>query len=169
MTRFPFTSFPNGWFKVAYSDELSLKKVMPLHYFGKDLVLFRTEDGISHVFDAHCPHLGAHLGHGGQVNRTTIQCPFHGWCFNSLGSCVEIPYVSKIPPKAQIRSWPVREVNRVIMMPKENLRLGKCQNFLDGIRKNILISNAIVGKFAHTFKNLLKMVQMQHTCLFYTS
>lgn len=116
MTRFPFTSFPNGWFKVAYSDELSPKKVIPLHYFGKDLVLFRTEDGISHVFDAHCPHLGAHLGHGGQVNGTTIQCPFHGWCFNSLGSCVEIPYASKIPPKAQILSWPVREVNGVIMV-----------------------------------------------------
>lgn len=116
MTRFPFTSFPNGWFKVAYSDELTLKKVIPLHYFGKDLVLFRTEDGISHMLDAHCPHLGAHLGYGGQVNGSTIQCPFHGWCFNSLGSCVEIPYTNKIPPKAQIHSWPIREVNGVIMV-----------------------------------------------------
>ena len=114
--RFPFSSFPNGWFRVAYSDELPPKKVMPLHYFGKDLVLLRTEDGTPHIFDAHCPHLGANLGYGGKVEGNTIRCPFHGWSFNCEGECVEIPYASKIPPKAQIRSWLVREVNGVIMV-----------------------------------------------------
>lgn len=59
-SRFPFTSFPNGWFRVAYSDELPINKVQPLHYFGQDLMLFRSEDGVAHVIDAHCPHLGAH-------------------------------------------------------------------------------------------------------------
>lgn len=112
--RFPFSSFPNGWFRVAYSDELPPKKVMPLHYFGKDLVLFRTSDGKAQVWDAHCPHLGAHLGYGGKVEGDTIQCPFHGWSFNQDGTCAHIPYASKIPPKAQIRSWPVCEVNGLI-------------------------------------------------------
>ncbi|BAZ11746.1 hypothetical protein NIES4071_35720 [Calothrix sp. NIES-4071] len=37
--RFPFPAFSNGWFCVAYSNELPLKKVIPLRYFGKDLVL----------------------------------------------------------------------------------------------------------------------------------
>ena len=115
-SRFPFTSFPNGWFQVAYSHELPAKAVKPLHYFGKDLVLFRAEDGIPHVFDAHCPHLGAHLGYGGKVQGETIQCPFHGWCFNGDGKCVDIPYASKIPPKAQIRTWFVREINGLILV-----------------------------------------------------
>lgn len=109
------TSFPSGWFRVAYSDELPPGKVIPLHYFSKDLVLFRTQDGNPHILDAHCPHLGAHLGHGGQVKAQTIQCPFHGWCFDGNGQCVEIPYASKIPPKAQIKTWVVQEVNSMIM------------------------------------------------------
>ncbi|MBV6622510.1 MAG: Rieske 2Fe-2S domain-containing protein [Rivularia sp. (in: Bacteria)] len=115
-TRFPFSAFPSGWFRVAYSDELPLGGVKPLHYFGKDLVLFRTEYGETQVFDAHCPHLGAHLGYGGRVNGNTIQCPFHGWCFNRQGQCVQIPYSNKVPPKAKIQSFPVCEVNGLIMV-----------------------------------------------------
>jgi phenylpropionate dioxygenase-like ring-hydroxylating dioxygenase large terminal subunit len=115
-SRYPFTSFPNGWFFVAYSKELRPKEVRPLRYFGKDLVLFRTEDGTPHVLDAHCPHLGAHLGYGGKVKGTTIECPFHGWCLNGNGQCQEIPYASNIPPKAQIRSWPICETNGLIMV-----------------------------------------------------
>ena len=44
MSRFPFP-LPNGWFQVAYSDELAPGGVVPLHYFGRELVLFRTEGG----------------------------------------------------------------------------------------------------------------------------
>lgn len=115
-SRFPFVSFPSGWFRIAYSHELRPGEVKPLQYFGKDLVLLRTKDGTAHVLDAHCPHLGAHLGYGGKVIGNKIQCPFHGWCFDSKGKCIEIPYASKIPPKAQIRSWVVREVNGLIML-----------------------------------------------------
>jgi phenylpropionate dioxygenase-like ring-hydroxylating dioxygenase large terminal subunit len=115
-TRFPFSAFPSGWFRVAYSDELPSGGVKPLRYFGKDWVLFRTEEGKPQVFDAHCPHLGAHLGYGGQVEGTTIRCSFHGWCFDYEGQCVQIPYSNRVPPKAQIRSLPVCEVNGLIMV-----------------------------------------------------
>ena len=29
--------------------------------------------------EAHCKHLGAHIGHGGTVVGDCVQCPFHGW------------------------------------------------------------------------------------------
>ncbi|MBW4622033.1 MAG: Rieske 2Fe-2S domain-containing protein [Cyanosarcina radialis HA8281-LM2] len=109
--RFPFTPFPNGWFRVAASDELPSGTVKSLHYFGKNLVLFRTEKGIPHILDAHCPHLGANLAYGGKVKGETIQCPFHGWCFNGEGSCTNIPYANKILPKARMHNWQVKEVN----------------------------------------------------------
>src|SRR5688572_14341605 len=75
--RFPFSPNPVGWFVVAYSDELPVRGVLPLSYFGTELVLFRDETGAAHVLDAHCPHLGAHLGHGGVVAGGSIRCPFH--------------------------------------------------------------------------------------------
>ena len=113
-SRFLFTPFPNGWFRIASSKELRAGEVKPLYYFGKDLVLFRTKKGKAHVFDAHCPHLGAHLGYGGRVKGETIQCPFHGWCFSGEGQCCQIPYARSIPSKATLRAWPVCEVNDTI-------------------------------------------------------
>ncbi len=49
---FPYTPFPNGWFRVVDSDELQPGTVRALEYFGKRLVVFRGEDGIAHVLDA---------------------------------------------------------------------------------------------------------------------
>lgn len=112
----PSLSFPHGWFCIGYSHELPPKKVKPVYYFGKHLVLFRTENGEVKLFDAHCPHLGAHLGYGGKVIGENIQCPFHGWCFNQHGECNNIPYTNKIPAKARIHTWPVKEVNGLIMV-----------------------------------------------------
>jgi nitrite reductase/ring-hydroxylating ferredoxin subunit len=114
--RFPFPLFPNGWFQIAYGDELAIGQVEPIHYFGKDLVLFRGEDGEVHVFNAFCPHLGAHLGHGGCVEGTSIRCPFHGWRFDADGRCDDIPYAKRIPPAAALDAWHVRESNGIILV-----------------------------------------------------
>jgi nitrite reductase/ring-hydroxylating ferredoxin subunit len=108
-SRFPFSSFPNGWFALAWSDELTKGAVLPVHAFGKELVVFRGESGAVKVLDAFCPHLGTHLGHGGCVNGETIQCPFHAWRFDGQGACVEIPNATKIPPQAKLGAWTVRE------------------------------------------------------------
>ena len=113
--RFPFTPFPTGWFRVAASQDLGRRGVRALRYFGQDLVLYRGEDGIPRLLDAHCPHLGSHLGVGGQVRGGTIQCPLHGWQIGDDGTCVAIPYTEKIPSHDPIRSWPTREVNGQIM------------------------------------------------------
>jgi phenylpropionate dioxygenase-like ring-hydroxylating dioxygenase large terminal subunit len=116
-SRFPFPRYPNGWFQVAYSDEVKPGAVVPLTYFGRELVLFRGEDGKAHVLDAYCPHMGAHLGHGGKVVKgECIECPFHAWRFRGDGSCAEIPYAQKIPPKARIGTWDVRELNGLILV-----------------------------------------------------
>src|ERR1700737_3567486 len=76
--RFPFP-IPNGWFIVAASADIGPGDVTPLHYFDRDLVLFRGEDGAPYLVDAYCPHLGAHLGVGGRVEEGCIRCPVHGW------------------------------------------------------------------------------------------
>lgn len=115
--RYPFSAFPTGWFSVAYSDELPPGAVKPLRTFGRDLVLFRGEDGAARVLDAHCTHLGAHLGHGGEVVGNCIRCPFHHWLFEGGGACVDIPYSRrKIPLLARMRSWPVVERDRAIFV-----------------------------------------------------
>lgn len=92
VSRYPFSSFPDGWYQVAKSSELAPGDVRPSRYFGEDLVLYRTEGGQARVAEAHCPHLGAHLGHGGRVEGEDLVCPFHAWRFDGTGRCSAVPY-----------------------------------------------------------------------------
>ena len=118
--RHRYSTFPNSWFRIATSEELPTRGVLPLRYFDRDFVLFRTEEGTPCLLDAHCPHMGANLSFGGSIEGNTIRCPYHGWKWNSEGCCVEIPYADKLPSKAQIPSWPVREINGLILMYYHN-------------------------------------------------
>jgi phenylpropionate dioxygenase-like ring-hydroxylating dioxygenase large terminal subunit len=111
MSRYPFPATPDGWYGVGTVDELAPGAVAPLRYFGRDLVWFRGEDGPARVFDAHCPHLGAHLGFGGRVVGDGIRCPFHGWRYDGAGCLAEVPGLTKSPAALAIRSWPVAERN----------------------------------------------------------
>lgn len=115
MSRFPFTPYPNGWFVVAFSEELSPGQVLNLHYFGRDIVLYRTESGEAHAIDPYCPHLGTHLGHGGRVIGETLRCPFHGWCFDDTGRCVSVPNLAR-PPRASVSRWHLRESDGLLYL-----------------------------------------------------
>ena len=103
--EFPYP-LPNGWFRVGFIDQSPPGTVRPLRYFAQDLVLVVSESGDARVFDATCPHLGAHLGFGGSVEGESLRCPFHAWRFDLDGKCVEIPYAQRIPPKALLQAWP---------------------------------------------------------------
>ncbi len=109
---------PFGWFCIGYSDELDVGEVRNIHYFGRDMVLFRTESGKVGLTDPACPHLGAHLGHGGTVQGESIRCPFHHWQYNTEGVITDIPYASRIPPKIDgkpcLKTYPTCEKNAVI-------------------------------------------------------
>ncbi len=106
---------PWGWFVVGLSHELLPGEVKPVRYFDRDLVLYRTESGEARLWDAHCPHLGAHLGYGGTVIGETIRCPFHHFRFDGQGRCVEVPGCDRIPATAQAAPWRVVEHNGAIM------------------------------------------------------
>ena len=109
------SKFARGWYLVSWTAELELGEVKPLRCFGKDYVLFRGEDGTATLLDAHCPHLGAHLGHGGRVAGNDIICPFHAWRFGASGRCIEVPYASRIPPRAAVHAYRVQEHSGMIM------------------------------------------------------
>ena len=109
--------YPKGWFLIALAEEIATAEVRPLSYFGRDLVAYRSASGQVYVHDAHCPHLGAHLGHGGKVVGEGIRCPFHGWEWDGAsGGCSRVPYADKIPPRAALRCWPVAEVSGLVLV-----------------------------------------------------
>lgn len=103
-----------GWFQVAWSADLPAGQVIPLHYFGTDLVAYRSHHGDVRVHDRHCRHLGASLAHGGTVVEDGIQCPFHGWVWGPDGRNVSIPYQDRPNRARRLRTWPTLERNDAI-------------------------------------------------------
>src|SRR5690349_8861107 len=89
--KVPFTWMVTGWWQVGWSFEFPVGEVRPLRYFGEDLVVWRAEDGRLHALEAHCQHLGAHIGNGGKVVGDCVQCPFHGWQWGPDGVNAAIP------------------------------------------------------------------------------
>jgi phenylpropionate dioxygenase-like ring-hydroxylating dioxygenase large terminal subunit len=109
--------FPFGWFPALLSSELAAGDVKPLRYMGRNLVIWRGEDGQARMLDAHCRHLGAHMGHGGRVVGQLLECPFHAWRYDGEGVVKDIPYAERIPPSLTRpceRQWPLAEANRMI-------------------------------------------------------
>jgi nitrite reductase/ring-hydroxylating ferredoxin subunit len=66
----------NGWFQVAYERELE-ESLTPAAIGHTQIILIRSEQSIR-AFDAFCPHRGAHLAYGGQLDGEVVVCPFHG-------------------------------------------------------------------------------------------
>lgn len=114
--RYPFPAYPDGWFSIGPSTNLCPGEVKALSYLGRELVAFRGNDGAARVFDAHCPHLGAHLGFGGKVCGDGIVCPFHGWQFDGHGNVVDVPNLGRRPPRVTARAWDVCERNGQVLI-----------------------------------------------------
>ncbi len=108
--RFPAGGFPAAWYAIRPSSELRPGGVESVHYFGRDLVLYRTESGEARLVDAVCPHLGAHLGLG-SIEGEDLVCAMHGFAFGGDGQCSKLAYGTRPPPKARLHALPVREVN----------------------------------------------------------
>ena len=117
-------TFARGWYVVAESKELQATP-LAVRFFGHDLALYRGETGKPVLLDAYCPHMGTHLTASSsavivqeqqQIEGDAIRCPYHGWRFNSDGTCDDIPYHDgPCPRSAKIRSYPIKEVMGCVM------------------------------------------------------
>lgn len=110
MGRYPFPCFPDGWFFVCHASALAGSKIFSRQFLGEEIIAHRDETGVARVFDAHCPHLGAHLGRTGDVEGGQIKCRFHGLAFEGSGRCVRTPAGAPSRPIA-LRAWPCIERN----------------------------------------------------------
>ena len=109
---------PFGWFAVAMADEIGTGEVRTIRSFATEFVVWRGNDGMVRAVDPYCPHLGGHLGVGGEVVGDNLRCPFHHWTFDGTGAVIEIPYTKVVAPKLKrsdcLPTWPVAEVQGVV-------------------------------------------------------
>ena len=92
------------WFIAARSTELG-KKPLATTLFGTPIVLFRDATGKAGTLVDRCPHRNVPLSLGEVVADGTLQCPYHGWKFDTDGACKHIPSLTTASEAKARRAW----------------------------------------------------------------
>jgi len=109
------------WQPAALTEELDPSQVgdrpvVAVDLLGEALVAFRDQRGELGLLSRWCAHRGVDLSFG-RLEDGGLRCVFHGWLFDTAGSCLETPAE---PPDSTFhtrvcqRSYPVIERNGVI-------------------------------------------------------
>jgi 5,5'-dehydrodivanillate O-demethylase len=104
------------WIPVGISSELQPGSAMPVRILGEDLALFRTTGGAAGLVVARCPHRGTSLAYG-FADEQAIQCPYHGWRFDTDGHCVETSSFAAseaFRASASTAAYPVRDLGGLV-------------------------------------------------------
>jgi 5,5'-dehydrodivanillate O-demethylase oxygenase subunit len=97
------------WQPVYRVEDLLPGHAKPIRVMSEDFTLYRGESGEPHLVDFRCAHRGTQLSTG-WVEGDCLRCFYHGWKYDHIGQCVEMPAEeASFPPKVRIRSYPVQE------------------------------------------------------------
>mgnify|MGYP000856158750 CR=1 FL=1 len=98
----------NSWYVAAWDRELESGSILACEVIGERLAIFRRRDGGLVALENRCPHRHAPLS-SGRLEGDELRCMYHGLRFNCAGRCVAVPGTDKIPPRLQVRAYPVVE------------------------------------------------------------
>jgi phenylpropionate dioxygenase-like ring-hydroxylating dioxygenase large terminal subunit len=109
---------PNQWYAILESNEIKRGKLVGITRMGEKMIAWRDTQGHLSVMVDKCPHRGVALSVG-KIAGDCIQCPFHGFEYDTNGNCVIVPANGKgsIPPKAlHVQSFPLREEHNFVFI-----------------------------------------------------
>lgn len=99
----------NAWYAAAWSSEIDASKPFGRRIMDEPIVLFRGPEGRVHALHDRCPHRFVPLS-GGKICDATLQCPYHGLCFDGDGHCIRNPHGDgAIPKAAVVKTFPAVE------------------------------------------------------------
>lgn len=107
------------WYVAALSHELG-DQPLARTLLNQAVVLFRTGEGQVAALEDRCCHRSLPLSCG-TVEQQGVRCGYHGLLFSPAGACLEIPGQQRIPAKAKVKSYVLREKDDIIWiwMPKQ--------------------------------------------------
>lgn len=100
-----------SWYPIASSDDLPFRHVYQGQLLGRELAVWRADDGNVNVWENRCLHRGVRLSIG--INEGgELKCQYHGWRYaNRSAGCTYIPAHPADAPARRIqnKTYPVRE------------------------------------------------------------
>lgn len=95
------------WHPVAFSAALG-REPLGTVLLGERVVVWRDASGAAVAARDRCPHRGTALSLGTVDDRGCLVCPYHGWRFDSAGSCIAVPQLpagSPLPSRARLGTF----------------------------------------------------------------
>ncbi|CAM5615514.1 Vanillate O-demethylase monooxygenase subunit OS=Streptomyces violarus OX=67380 GN=FHS41_001091 PE=4 SV=1 [Streptomyces violarus] len=104
----------NQWYVAAYSHEVG--RFLGRTILGETLVLYRTEEeGTPVVLHDRCVHRRYPLSEAPtRLDGDRIVCGYHGFTYDTTGTCVYVPGQKRVPRTARVASYPVVEQDSLI-------------------------------------------------------
>lgn len=101
----------NHWYVVLESQEVPTGRPVGFRRLDRNMVFWRDPAKKVHCIHDCCCHRGAKLSHG-ELSKTGVACPFHGFVHEGVGKVSLIPAngkASEVPEQYRVDAWPVRE------------------------------------------------------------
>jgi phenylpropionate dioxygenase-like ring-hydroxylating dioxygenase large terminal subunit len=109
---------PNQWYAVLESSQVPSDKPVGVTRMGEKLVFWRDSRGKLSCLRDFCPHRGVALS-AGKVSGDQLQCPFHGFEYDRMGTCMLVPANGKdqpVPKHLLAFSYPCQEAHGFIFI-----------------------------------------------------
>lgn len=79
------------WYPTAFERDISEGELYSFTLLETPLVIWRDSEGKFRAFRDACPHRLVPLSEGRIASTGCLECPYHGWQFDSSGACTMIP------------------------------------------------------------------------------
>ncbi|MFB7708143.1 Rieske 2Fe-2S domain-containing protein [Streptomyces sp. NPDC056105] len=103
----------NQWYVAAYGTEVG-RELLARTVLGEPIAFYRTEDSGEVVALAdRCVHRRFPLSHS-RLDGDKVVCGYHGFTYDTTGTCVYVPGQKRIPRTARVSSYPVAELDSFV-------------------------------------------------------
>jgi len=127
---------------------------------GEPVLLGRAGDGSVFALRDICPHRGIPL-HYGRFDGRELECCYHGWRFDTAGSCTAIPSLAAAQVldagRVRVKAYPAREIQGNIWVffgdapgeapepPVVPIAGERGPDLYESVRMNCAIDHAVIG------------------------
>jgi phenylpropionate dioxygenase-like ring-hydroxylating dioxygenase large terminal subunit len=97
----------NQWYVAAYGREIT-QDLFARTICGEPIVFFRSASGEVQALADRCVHRRFPLSQSNRVGDTIV-CGYHGFTYDTSGTCIAVPGQTRIPRTARVRKYQVHE------------------------------------------------------------
>jgi vanillate O-demethylase monooxygenase subunit len=97
----------DAWYVVAWGEEITRRPLRRV-VLNEPVVLYRRQDGRPVALSDRCVHRAYPLSRG-CLDGDSIVCGYHGFVYDSAGTCTWVPGQESVPKSAAVRAYPLVE------------------------------------------------------------